>query len=58
MIFIGIDLGTSAVKLIAMKEKRQNSQNRFKGISPVFSEIRLVRAKSRGLVLGRNVGTL
>ena len=36
MIFIGIDLGTSAVKLIAMKEKRQNSQNRFRNIPCIF----------------------
>ena len=32
MLYIGVDLGTSAVKLLLMDEKRRNQKNRFQRI--------------------------
>ena len=46
MLFIGIDLGTSAVKLLLMNENGGNSQNRFKGISLFSFRIPVGRSKT------------
>ena len=50
MLYIGIDLGTSAVKLLLMDQGGTIHKIVSKGISPVFSSSRLVRAESSGLV--------
>ena len=57
MLYIGVDLGTSAVKLLMMDENGNIQKNRIKRISVIFSASGLVRTESTGLVRtvnGRN----
>ena len=53
MLYIGVDLGTSAVKLLLMDENGNYSQDRIKRISAVFSASGLVRAEIRRTGLPR-----
>ena len=50
MLYIGVDLGTSAVKLLLMQTDGTIKKNSFKGISAQLSKTGLVGAKSRRLV--------
>ncbi len=42
MLYIGVDLGTSAVKLLLMEGDGTITENRITGISAVFPPFRLV----------------
>ena len=50
MLYIGIDLGTSAVKLLLMDETGKSIKYSFKRISAEFSKSGLVGAESIRLV--------
>ncbi len=54
MLYIGVDLGTSAVKLLMMDENGNIQKNCIKRISIIFSIPGLVRTESTGLVCAVN----
>ena len=56
MYYIGIDLGTSAVKLLLMDEKGTVHKVVSKRVSHLFSASGLVRAKSGRLVCAEHRG--
>ena len=53
MLYIGVDLGTSAVKLLLMDGEGQIQEDRFQRISYLFSTSGLVGAEAGGLVCSR-----
>lgn len=50
MLYVGVDLGTSAVKLLLMDGKGRVEKNRVQRIPNLFSEPGLVGAEAGGLV--------
>ena len=50
MLYAGVDLGTSAVKLLLMDGEGKIRKNCFKGISIIFPASWLVRAEAGRLV--------
>ena len=52
MLYIGIDLGTSACKLLLVDEKRLCAEYRFQRISALLPTSGLERARPQGLVDG------
>ena len=50
MLYIGVDLGTSAVKLLLMDENGKIKNIDIKGVSAFVSESRMVGTKPKRLV--------
>ena len=54
MLYIGIDLGTSAVKLLLLDEERRGAQHGIEGVPALLPAPGLERAGARGLAPGRH----